>query len=177
MRLRWHLRRAEDTAARERESRKAIQAHFDALNEEHKRLKAEMSLPVSSAHAGASDSGHLQLRVRSLLRENAECHAQIRLLGAEVFASLRLSSASLLYLALSTHAHTPHIFLSPCRHSSVVLHVAVSAYALVSGFCILHPMGFLSLIGHRLWACQRHWKLSQSAHMTARPSRGLSRTM
>lgn len=150
MRVRWHLRRAEDTAARERESRKAIQAQFDALNEEHRRLKAEMSLPVSSAHAGASDSGHLQLRVRSLLRENAECHAQIRLLGAEVFASLRLSSASLLYLSPSTRAHTrthlsfthAHIFLSPCRHSFVVLHVAVSACALVSGFCILHPMGF-----------------------------------
>ena len=70
-----------------------------------------MSLPVSSAHAGASDSGHLQLRVRSLLRENAECHAQIRLLGAEVFAPLRLSSASLLYLSPSTHAHT-HTHLS-----------------------------------------------------------------
>eukprot|EP00802_Teleaulax_amphioxeia_P000169 Tamp_00169.p1 GENE.Tamp_00169~~Tamp_00169.p1 ORF type:complete len:3645 (+),score=1200.53 Tamp_00169:164-10936(+) len=78
------LRRAEETAARERQSRKAVQAQLDAMNAEYQRLKDSHTDSAVPSATGPSDTSHLQLRVRSLLRENAECHAQIRLLGAEV---------------------------------------------------------------------------------------------
>jgi len=79
------IRQAEESATRERDSRKALQAQLDAMNDEYKRLKdARKSDADMGPSAGPSDASHLQLRVRSLLRENAECHAQIRLLGAEV---------------------------------------------------------------------------------------------
>jgi len=153
-----HGRRAEESAACERMSRKEIQAELDAMNQEHKRIKAESILPPDASderdtrqlsqaeehrrlkaapHSEASrpshftlsglvdsqcskcrtqcaqslpslsvtlrDSSHLQavarggdknendtslaqLHVRSLLRENAECRAEIRQLGDEVFA-------------------------------------------------------------------------------------------
>ena len=143
-------RRAEESAASERISRKEIQAELDAMNEEHKRLKAESILPPSEAsgHCLSSlsglidsqcskchtqslpnpsvtprDSSHLeavarggdknkndkslvQLRVRCLLRENAECRAEIRQLGDEVFAFVCLyachSVGPLLRLLLPT---------------------------------------------------------------------------
>ena len=173
-----HGRRAEESAACERMSRKGIQAELDAMNQEHKRIKAESILTPDAGdetdtrqlcqteehrrlkaepHSEASgpslstlsglvdsqcskchtqcaqslpnlsvtlrdssqlqavarggdknknDTSLVQLRVRSLLRENAECRAEIRQLGDEVFAFVCLyachSVGPLLRLLLPT---------------------------------------------------------------------------
>jgi hypothetical protein len=44
-----HGRRAEESAACERMSRKEIQAELDAMNQEHKRIKAESILPPDAS--------------------------------------------------------------------------------------------------------------------------------
>jgi len=69
----------------------------------------------------------LQIRIRTLLRENAECHAQIRLLGAKVFElsealeaiskgrQTGVTFASQLDLVLSLlPPPRPHLFSATC---------------------------------------------------------------
>jgi chromosome segregation ATPase len=86
------LRDAQGEADREREARRALQARLDSVTEELRELRLKEAAPGKQRERGeehggggsGGDNTQLQMRVRSLLRENAECHAQIRLLGAEV---------------------------------------------------------------------------------------------